>query len=101
MKFKRFRFIEKRQMEALAKRGHAAGYNRQLDFEALDRNPSWAILPDNTRIPVIFNMPHEHIAGEKVTPHMRVVFSYGGDRDITMDISQQDYDTLGEVEVEL
>jgi hypothetical protein len=85
-------FIKKTLIEA-ARAGNERGYNRQLDPEALqeglEANANWFF-------PITFALPHEHIAGEQVEPHLRVQVLLDTDPDTTvlLDISQQRYNKL-------
>jgi hypothetical protein len=52
------------------------GYNRQIDKSFLD-----GMDPD-TMFPVTFAMLHEHAAGVRVAPHVRVRFVYSSAGDV-------------------
>jgi hypothetical protein len=76
------------------------GYNRQLDLEQLAKN-----LDFHGVGVVSFAMVHEHIAGEKVAPHMRTMWMIplkSGPKDfetVTLDVSMENFDNLKEVAV--
>lgn len=83
------KFFTKESLIAAAKAGNERGYNRQLDPEKL------ADLQYENWLPVTFDMIHEHIAGNPVEPHRRVVVLVGEDGEqVTLDISQECFDSL-------
>lgn len=83
------KFFTKASLIEAAKAGNEAGYNRQLDPEKLTdlQYENW--------LPITFDMIHEHIAGELVEPHRRVMVLVGEDGEqVTLDISQERFASL-------
>lgn len=75
-------------------------YNRTIRQEAVDA------LPDDTLFPIVFDMLHEHRAGEPFEPHVRVMLAVpkpGEERGLSdrmmLDMHMDLYSALPEVEV--
>jgi len=91
-----YKYFTKDSLIEAAKAGNERGYNRQLDPDKLD-NLGWTEF-----LPVTFDMLHEHINGEAVEPHVRVMVmvdaknSGKGHRDETvlLDISMERFNAL-------
>jgi hypothetical protein len=89
-----YKYFTKDSLIEAAKAGNIRGYNRQLDPEKLT-DLKWEKF-----LPVTFHMPHEHIAGELVEPHVRVMVMIDANPDksddekVILDISQERFDAL-------
>tara|TARA_R100001143_G_C3350209_1_gene129076 strand:+ start:171 stop:503 length:333 start_codon:yes stop_codon:yes gene_type:complete len=80
------------ELRRLNEAAEKAGYNRQLDFYWLMKAEK---LADDTRFPISFHMVHEHKAGEKTDPHMRVVFNYDDQGNtLQLDMSMKNFNSL-------
>jgi hypothetical protein len=96
---KTYKYFTKDSLIVAARAGNERGYNRQLDPDAL-KDLEWTNV-----LPVTFTLPHEHIAGEKVEPHIRVMVMVGAEADgssdekVTLDISLERYQELPEIKV--
>lgn len=90
-----YRYFTKDALIEAAKAGNERGYNRQLDPKALQEGVKFTDF-----LPVTFDMLHEHINGEKVEPHMRVMVMVDADVEadtdetVVLDISMERYNDL-------
>jgi hypothetical protein len=79
------------QLKLAVRIGEKRDYNRQLDPDFV-RN-----LPDVT-YPIVFAMPHHHIAGKPAEEHMRCRVIYNADGDAFMlDVAAEVWDALDSV----
>lgn len=91
----KIKYFTKKTLVAAAIAGTKRGYNRQL-------HPGMLLSELDPKIlyPISFSMLHEHIAGEKVEPHVRVlaVINEHGST-VQIDLSLDDYNKLPEADV--
>lgn len=94
------KYFTKPMLIAAALAGAKRGYNRQFDVQKLSKK--LARQEDDTKFPVTFALPHEHIAGMLVEPHMRVqiVLNDQGETGL-IDVDQETYNHLPEKEIEI
>jgi hypothetical protein len=92
---KTYKYFTKDALIAAARAGNERGYNRQLDPDAL-KDLEW-----EKALPIMFTLDHEHIAGEKVEPHIRVMVMVGpeDEENVTLDLSLERYQELPTIKV--
>jgi hypothetical protein len=95
-----YKLADSVQFMALAADAAAKGYNRQLDLNELAK-----ILDPLSISLCTFSMIHEHIAGQRVAPHMRTLWLVKlRDKPVTdlkalsLDISMENFNALPESE---
>lgn len=83
------------EFRRIAENGRVRGYNQQPSDELLER-----LHPEGTHM-ITHHLPHEHIAGELVEPHVRTVWmcavTNNGEQPVNhvlMDMSMSDFDSL-------
>lgn len=89
-----YKYFTKESLIEAARAGNVRGYNRQLDPEALES------LEYTEFLPVTFTLPHEHIAGELVEPHIRAMVMVGPDETVMLDMSMERYNDLPELDTD-
>lgn len=77
-------------LERLAHLAERHKFNRQIDYDRLERDDSFAPLPVTTLFPITLAIPHQD--------HMRVEFQWGGRRDqfLFLDMTIENYNSLPE-----
>jgi hypothetical protein len=94
---KTYKYFTKASLIEAARAGNTRGYNRQLDPDAL-QDLEWEQV-----LPITFTLDHEHINGEKVEPHIRVMVMVGPsgaeNEDVVLDMSLERYQGLSEIMV--
>ena len=83
--------------------GAAKGYNRSLPNtqEALAEFNAYVEGLEADNYPVTFSMPREHIAGEKVAPHVRATLQMDTDgASYTLDVPMDFYNSLSTYDTE-
>lgn len=83
-----YRYFTKDSLIEAAKAGNERGYNRQLDPDKLTD------LEFTEFLPITFTLPHEHIAGELVEPHIRAQVMVGPDESVMIDMSTERFNAL-------
>lgn len=84
------KYFTKDTLIEAAKAGNDRGYNRQLDPDQLED------LQYENFLPITLTLPHEHILGELVEPHVRAMVQVGPEEKVLLDLSWERYHGLPE-----
>lgn len=94
----KIKYLTKELLDKVNKRAIANNYNRAVTQEFVDA------LPDDLKFPIVFQMIHEHAAGQPVAPHMRCRIMtgkalFGPFEDVFIDVEMGMYEMLPEKEI--
>lgn len=94
-KTKNYKYLDRLALVEACRNSVRRGYNRRIDLTPQEEES----FPDRL-YPIVFAMPHEHIAGEPAEPHVRAIVGLcasGGT--IQLDLDMDFFNALPEVEV--
>lgn len=103
MTTRKIKYFTKPELMQAVKAGNKRGYNRQLDYDrVVSEVPGQRDDGTQWKFPIVFSMLHEHINGEEVEPHMRVMVALDENNDrVLFDISMERFNNLTEVEIDV